>query len=197
MIIDKSYFTGSLELPNVEQGTVNSDLVLNNDNLERSIKQYEFEYLSDAFGFTIAKDILSKVQADGTIIPGSDQKYFDLIDGVDDWVGLRYTVSDIKYSQIANYVYCKYLRDAETGLTNVGNTIDEVEKGKTRSSWNKFNDAWRKMFKFRQYYEFQYEWHYLYGKDKSFKTLYEYITDSDGWSADNFKWYSNTNSLGI
>ena len=200
MLIDKTYFTGSIELPNVEQGTVNPDLVLNNDDLTRAIQQYEFEYLQDVFGFSIAKDILSKVDANGVINPSSDQKYFDLIEGVGDWVGLRYEVSGIKYSQIANYVYCKYLYDTETKLTNLGNTVDDVEKGVIRSSWNKFNDAWREMFKYRQLFECEYDWYYYetsYNRDTSFKTLYEYIRDSDEWDTKNFIWYDNTNSLGI
>jgi len=199
MLIDKTYFTGSIELPNVEQDTVNTDLVLNNDNLIRAIQQYEFKYLQDVFGFTIAKEILSKVDSNGVIIPSSDQKYFDLIEGVGEWVGLRYEVSGVKYSQVANYVYCNYLYDTETKLTNLGNTVDDVEKGKLISSWNKYNESWREMFKYRQLFECEYDWNYwnAYNRDTSFKTLYEYIRDADGWNTDNFVWYEHTNILGI
>jgi hypothetical protein len=198
MLIDKTYFTGSLELPNIEQGDVNSNLILNNDKLDRAINQYCFVYLVDVFGVSIAKEILDVIEPDGTITPGTDQKYIDLIDGVVDWLGLRYEIQGVKYSQIANFVYCQYLRDNESQLSNLGNSLNDIEKGQRISSWNKFNEAWREMFKLRQpadliYYGYPCDYEY----QNNYKTLYEYLTGSEDWNTDKFIIYHNTNIFDI
>jgi hypothetical protein len=198
MLIDKSYFTGKLELPNVEQGDVNADLILNNDNLDRLINEYEFKYLIDVFGVTIAKEILAVIEPDGTITPGSDQKYFDLIEGVDDWLGLRYEVSTVKYSQVANYVYCQYLNQYETQLSNLGNSVNEIEKGTRISNWSKFNESWREMMLQRQIRDYNDLYFYGYAyRENPFYTLYEYLSNSADWSTSKFRWYENTNSFNL
>lgn len=198
MLIDKTYFTGKLNLPNVEQGTVNPDLILNNDSLTRTINEYVFKYLVDVFGVTIAKEILNVIEPDGTITPGTDQKYIDLIDGQGDWLGLRYEIQGVKYSQVANYVYCMYLKEHETELSNLGNSVNDIEKGIRVSDWNKFNDAWREMFKFRQpegWDDFGFPQCLDYYNN--YKTLYQYLTDSADWNTDKFVVYHNTNLFDI
>ena len=197
MLIDKTYFTGKLNLPNVEQGTVNQDLILNNNELHRFIQEYELKYLTDAFGFIVARDILSKIDSDGNIIAGTEQKYIDLIDGVDDWLGLRYEANGIKYSQVANYVYCMYIAENERKMTNLGVTVDEVEKGRVVSSWSKYNSAWRDMFKQRQAFELDDWYSYSYYLNTATKTLFDYITGNTDWDTQYFISYNNTNSLGI
>ena len=200
MIIDETYFTGKLNIPNVQQAPVNTNLVSNNSILDRIIKEYSFKYLSDVFGVIVAKDILSKVDSTGAIIPGTDQKYIDLIEGNgSNWLGLRYEVNGVKYSQIANYCYCQYLNETETKLTNIGNTIDESEKGKILSSWNKFNEAWREMFVMRQpkWFEVYGYPYYDYTLEVDVKNLYDYITDSPDWDNKYFKMYENTNKFGL
>lgn len=196
MIIDKSYFTGNKELPNIEQGTVNPDLVLNNDKLIETIKRYEFKYLCDVFGVTIAKEILDQVNTDGTFVPGVQQKYVDLIDGSGDWLGLRYEINGVKYSQIADFCYCQYLFENETQLSNLGNSTNDIEKGKLRSSWNKVYPVWREMMKHRQradhYLEFPLYLDYL-----QLTTLWDYISNNDDWNTKHFVYYQNANSLGI
>ena len=190
-LIDKTYFTGKLNIPNINQ--TGNNLVINNVAiLDRVIAEYTFKYLSDVFGLIIAKEILSKIDSDGNIIVGTEQKYIDLINGNgSDWLGLRYEVSGVKYSQIANYCFCQYLHETETKLTNIGNTVDSVEKGKIISSWNKFNYAWREMFKMRQSMWLGYCY------DEDVKNLYDYINDSPDWDVKYFKFYENTNSFGL
>lgn len=202
MLIDKTYFTGKLSIPNLQQSeTANPDLITNNSNLERLINEYEFRYLVDVFGFSIAKTILDQLEADGTVKATTDQKYKDLIDGNgSDWLGLRFDVNSIKYSQIANYVYCQYLYENERRLTDLGVTVDTAEKSKMVSSFGKYNDAWREMISMRQpswfdnFYNNLYPFHY---SNKDLKTLFEYIRESEDWNIEHFKTYQNTNAFDI
>lgn len=201
MIVNKTYFTGRLNIPNVNQNTVNNDLISNNDRLDMVIRESAIKYLSDVFGFLISKTILEQLENDGTVKATAEQKYKDLIDGNgSDWLGLRFEVNGIKYSQIANYVYCNYLQQNEQKLTNIGVTQDNSEKSSVVSSWNKYSDSWREMMAMRQptwignWYN---NLHPLYWHEKDTKTLYEYIVNNDDWNDRYFKTYENTNALGI
>ena len=189
MIIDNSYFTGKLEIPNLS----NDDQYINNNaTLDQTILEYEFQYLKAALGFKVAKDVINAVGANGQIT--GSQKYKDLIDGLNDWIGLRYEINGVKYSQIANYVYCQYLLENQTQLTESGNSLAQFEKGSVLSSWNKFNIAWQAMIKERQTYDCDY--HYLYD-NRGYITLHEYLSKSDDWDVSNFEVWRNTNKLGI
>jgi len=200
MIIDKTYFVEALNIPNLDLEE-NTDLISNNNNLDNVIARYSFIYLKDVFGYKIAKEILNVIKPNGEFVSGVDQKYVDLIDGDDasDWMGLRYSINGIKYSQIANFVYCNYLKEYENRMTDIGATVDNAEQGKGISSWYKFNHAWREMYGMRQplnnVYEFVYYNDYWNPEDN--KTLYEYIRDNSNWSTDKFVCYDNSNALGL
>ena len=47
MIVDNSYFTGKLNIPNLSD---NQDYINNNDKLDNAIKEYEFIYLKSILG---------------------------------------------------------------------------------------------------------------------------------------------------
>ena len=193
MIVDNSYFTGKLNIPNLSD---NQDYINNNDKLDNAIKEYEFIYLKSILGFEVAKDVLDKVQADGQVTGG--QKYKDLIEGEGEWKGLRYEVNGVKYSQIANYVYCQYLLENQTELTEAGNTIATFEKGNVISSWSKYNRAWQDMMLERQlHYVYDLSYYNYNVNNRGFITLWEYLSNSDDWDINHFQYWENTNKLGI
>jgi len=201
MIIDKTYFVDDLNIPNLDFSE-NSDLISNNNALDNIISRSSFKYLSDVFGYKVAKEILNVFKTNGQIKSGTDQKYIDLIEGKDDedWQGLRYEVSGVKYSQIANYVYCQYLAQYENRLTDFGVTNDNAEQGRSISSWVKFNASWKVMLSMRQICDYHlYEnYHFDYNfKPRDAKSLYEYLRDSADWDVDKFVHYEETNSLGL
>ena len=197
MLIDKSYFTGKINIPNLEQDTVNPDLITNNNSFDRLIKEYTFKYLVDVFGFKVANEILDEVEPDGTVKASAEQKYKDLINGVDKWRGLRYEVQGVKYSQIAYYVYCQWVYENQTQLTDIGNTIDNAEKANVVNSWNKFNDAWREMHLLREPEHFYSVQNYYFRNKQDIYTLYDYISESSAWVTNDFISYENTNSFGL
>ena len=199
MIIDKTYFVDKLNIPNLDLDE-NSDLISANSNLDNVIARYSFKYLTDAFGYFTAKQILAVIKPNGQIYSGTEQKYIDLINGKEseEWLGLRYEINNIKYSQIANFCYCQYTKEYETRLTEMGNTLDEGEKSLVVSSWSKFNASWREMMDMRQpcFGSYVDDWYYG-NKVRDFKTLYDYISTSDDWDTNKFVYYENTNSLGL
>jgi hypothetical protein len=197
-ITDVSYYVGSRFIPNIiqeaETGLI-GETISNNDALLLTISEYEISFLSDAFGFYESKIILDQFEADGTVKVGADQKYKDLIDGDETikWRGLRYEVAGVKQSMVADFVYAKYVRETETRLTQLGNTVDQAEKAQIVSSYTKYVQAFRRMYEQRESRDFHY-WFFLSTDEK---TLYDFISENEGFSTEYFKFYENVNSLGI
>ena len=146
MIIDLTYLNKEpLFLPNIGEQRVNRD-----DEYLVFIDKYEFQFLLLSLGFELAKELLDQFEADGSWKPSAEQKWKDLVDGKDNWQGLRFSVGEFKQSMIANYVYCQYLYESDRNLTAVGSVVDDVEKGHRLSNWSKFVNAWREMIEMRQ-----------------------------------------------
>lgn len=198
MITDVSYYVGSRFIPNISQEDENGlagQTINNNAALLLTIAEYEISFLSDAFGFYEAKTILDQLETDGSVKTSADQKYKDLINGDASikWRGLRYEIAGVKQSMVADYVYSNYVRETETRLTNLGNTVDQAEKAQIISSTNKYVQAWRRMYELRESRDY-YSWYYL-ARDE--KTLYNFISENAGFNTEYFKFYENLNSLGI
>jgi hypothetical protein len=198
MITDVSYYVGSRFIPNIyqEAGTgLAAQTINNNDALLLTIAEYEINFLSDAFGFYESKIILDQFETDGTVKVSANQKYKDLIDGNDSikWRGLRYEIAGVKQSMVADFVYANYVRETETRLTQLGNTVDQAEKAQIISSTNKYVQAWRRMYELREAREY---YHFMYLSIDEV-TLYKFISDNAGFTTEYFKFYENLNSLGI
>ena len=196
MITDITYFINLLEIPNTDD---NNTTINNVDKLNAFIKQYEYEYLLECFGFEQAKDIVEKVNPDGTIKGNSpsNQKYIDLIDGVGNWKGLRYEINGHKYSQLANYVFCKYLELGELELTELGTLYNALEQGFKRSNKYFHNKAWRFMIKERQLTCEYYDYMYYNQNNRQTLTLQQYITESTDWDSNYFNYWENSNQLDL
>jgi len=150
MITRISDFKGHLRIPNLE-GTAPLE-VGNQKELELAIERYEPVCLMQLFGFELYKEIKSNVDDDGIVLPTAEQKWKDLIDGVDDYIGIR--------EILANYIFFFFVENDESHYGGVGN-IKEKSKGAYKYSFReKAVKAWR------TYYEL------AVGKEASF-TMYQ------------------------
>jgi hypothetical protein len=71
MLIDRTYFIGELNVPNTDQVSVG-------ELLDWFIEKYETEFLSKVLGYELYKALKA-----GLIVPVVDQKWTDLIEGVE------------------------------------------------------------------------------------------------------------------
>lgn len=198
MIYDVSYFKNELFLPNIDE---NNTIVNNNEKLIEVIRNADVKFLIDCLGFNIAQIVLNSVQADGSIVNGTDPTIVKLIDGdVDnDWLGLRYTINGVKKSLLANHSFCQYLYQTENALTQLGNVQDEVQNAKRVSNWQKYVSVWNEMISQRQneyksdFYEFWETKTNTYGITlEAFIKLYPSTFDYS-----KFTRYEKVNSFGI
>jgi len=147
MIIDSSYFEGKeLYIPNaVLQPSIGSNNLNPSSALAQEIEDKESELMLDVLGFAQATELYNQFEQDGSWKITALQKWKDLVDGKDDWRGLRYTIGGKKVSLIAYYVFFYYLANDYRTYTTTGMQIAKSENATTQdpsikqvSIWNKF-----------------------------------------------------------
>jgi len=150
MIIDAQYFKSkelyipnSVAQPNIGSASPSALLQLNEE-----IDSIEHQLLLDMLGYaqtTELKDQFELIDGEFVWKIGALQKWIDLVDGKDEWRGLRYTIGGKKVSVIAYYVFFQYLGLDYNQYTTNGMQISKVENSITQdpsikqvSVWNRF-----------------------------------------------------------
>lgn len=210
MIIDTSY----LLLPplNIPQANPN---IPNNSGRDYSAKsgvqafidRYEAELLINALGREQYAELLSQLNTDGTFITDPIEKWVDLVDGKDDWKGLRYAYGDYKISLIAYYVYYHYLRDTETFYAVTGIVKPEVANAVIKSAnvdlvtqWNKFATMYGGNWCQNLYYwdSIWLDWGNVFEQPSNNQTLYEFLSAyPDDYDTSFYSHYGYKNRHGL
>lgn len=213
MIIDASYFKkGYLYIPNAEDINPSSSSTKENEDLTFFVKKYERELLVNALGLTLYNEL----KALQTPYLG---KWKGLIDGE------SYTVDDNSYrwdglkgfngnSLVANYIYCKWIRNDESVYTTTGVVQNTAKNARSFSLTPKYIKVWNEFI--AQYqgnktntYPKIINNHYgdigldFYdAKESAFRSLCEYIKDKNKMDSSLFpdaplRLYELQNSFGI
>jgi hypothetical protein len=147
MIINAQYFqTKELYIPNsVAQPSIGSVLPSATAQLNEEIESIEQSLLLDILGYEQLQELMAQFEENGDWKVGALQKWKDLVDGVDDWKGLRYTIGTKKISLIAYYVFFYYLGTDFQTYSTTGMQIPRAENSlynnpsvKQTTVWNKF-----------------------------------------------------------
>jgi len=134
MLIDKTYFIGEINIPDGKYS-----------DLDTFIERFEKEFIIQAFGYTLAKEILAY---DSAHHGNSSQRILDIINGKEfdelpykfKWTGL---INADKISPIAYYVYCQYMRSK---ITHTGTTGESGNGTDPQAETNiKVQNAWAQM----------------------------------------------------
>lgn len=140
-ITDHSHFVRSIALPSLDTTGPEHSL------LEDYITQYETEYLQRIFGQTFYTQFIDGIDSLNAIYLDirDGKEYTDIFGRVQKWDGF---VSGT--NPIANYVFCKYVRDESISLRGVGATVSAVENGTRVSPQFKLLPAWNAMVKWNK-----------------------------------------------
>lgn len=147
MIINAQYFqTKELYIPNsVAQPSIGSVSPSAVTQLNEEIESIEQSLLLDILGYEQLQELNAQFEPNGDWIANPVQKWVDLVDGKDDWKGLRYTIGTKKISLIAYYVFFYYLGMDFQTYSTTGMQIPMAENSQTNnpsvkqvSVWNKF-----------------------------------------------------------
>jgi hypothetical protein len=147
MIINAQYFqTKELYIPNsVAQPSIGSVSPSATTQLNEEIESIEQSLLLDILGYEQLQELNAQFETNGNWKTGALQKWKDLVDGKDDWKGLRYTIGTKKISLIAYYVFFYYLGMDFHTYSTTGMQIPKAENStvndpsvKQVTVWNKF-----------------------------------------------------------
>lgn len=220
MIIDKSYFQGKLQIPNVQENFVPlGDRGGNQANLDEYILKYEKLVMLNALGYVAWKSFNDSFDVDGTVLPGAEQRWKDLIEGKEytnkagdlvKWEGLRYTLGTFKYSLIADYVFSVFLHDTSRTFAGNGMVKEKANTAETVSSIPRIAEAYND---FVVKYQGDSEGQYpavsikpgLISVDYSGRmfsslevSMYQFLAENeDDYTDVVFRFYELTNSFGI
>jgi hypothetical protein len=143
ILIDGTYFTGELSLPNIPasiQGGGGLDGVayalqtVGENNLDVFADKYATDYLVRLFGEELTQTLLEELDK-----PSPAQIWLDLKDK------LLLQTGSHKSSPIANYVYYWLMRDARTKTTMAGEADPTFDNAENASDRYKLVKAWNDM----------------------------------------------------
>ena len=196
MIIDNSYFLNkSVYIPNaVANPSIQGNTPNPSTQLSLMIDLREYELLVSFLGDAQATELQNQFE----LLPNATvwtwkasalPKWKDLVDGVGDWKGLRYTYGSTKISLIAYYVYFHYLGDDFSQYTTTGVQVPQAENSIRQQpnnlqvkAWNKFVEMYGNQ-RFGKNYSFSNVWNGLamqwgVNTNGNQKTLYEFMTEN-------------------
>lgn len=147
MIINAQYFqTKELYIPNsVAQPSIGSVSPSATAQLNEEIESIEQSLLLDILGYEQLQELMAQFDEDGEWVEFPIEKWVNLVDGVDDWKGLRYSIGTKKISLIAYYVFFYYLGTDFQTYSTTGMQVPRAENSlyndpsvKQTTVWNKF-----------------------------------------------------------
>lgn len=213
MIIDKSYFQYQpLYIPNsVEQPYIGTNTPSKADELTVFIDEKEKDLLLSFLGYEQTSELLDQFTEEGAWKPTALQKWKDLVDGKEDWKGLRYESGGNKVSLIAYYVYFYFLGyDASTYSTTgvqqaqASNANTLTPSGKQVTAWSKFlrmygwlQAGYNNPMFFRNWNGLGMTWLGM-NQDKNEVTLIEYLQKyPESYNSGFITYYSPVNTFGL
>lgn len=185
-IIDKSYFTGKLFIPNVQTvPDINPGAPTNEDKLTATIAKYERLLLVNALGIVQYNDLVANPAA---------QKWVNFVDGVD--------YSDTRRFEgikpiIAYYVYVVFLKYDAVHYSTTGLERSDASNSTSVSNTERLVDYWNTFVNMYQYYHGCGS--IFYGEySPTFASLYEFMyANPDDYDSSLFAVYQIQNVLGI
>lgn len=214
MIIDTTYFQSPpLYIPNSVNGVnyrTDSTMPTNVENLQAVIDRVEYDLLFNALGYAQYTEIMNQFKPDGTWKDDALQKWKDLVDGKEEWKGLRYTIGINKVSLIAYYVYYQFLAKSRQYFTTTGLVVSRGENSdrvnpteELTEKWNEFLCMYQGGYNFRylNYWNpifFEWNGYPVYEEKTDGVSFLKFLNDNtDIYDNSYFKMYEYKNSLGI
>lgn len=210
-IIDQTYFTRDLSIPNINEMQTEAF-----DNLNSFVDEYVRQLLRDALGIEIFNELDSYVIGgafDGT---GAPQYIIDLVNGKEyvnsgttyKWSGLISTQGVFKKSLLANYVYYQWLKNNFSTQSGVGEVTINPQNANLVNPTQKLVSVWNTFLLMYQNMNTCYPSVYYKGHTQVIDwlginantevSLIQYLNDNDtDFSTATLRVYEYQNQLGI
>lgn len=210
-IIDQTYFTRELSIPNINE--VQTEAF---ETLEYFVDEYVRQLLRDALGIEIFNELDTYVIDGAFDSTGAPQYIIDLVEGKEyvksgvtyKWSGLISTQGVFKKSLLANYVYYQWLKNSFSTQSGVGEVTLNPQNANLVNPTQKLVTAWNSFVTMYQnancvYPNVYYKGHtqvidWLGYNVNTEVSLIEYLNDNDSdFSTATLRVYEYQNQLGI
>lgn len=149
-LIDGTYFTRELSIPNVNE--MQTDV---SDNLEMLVDEKVRLFLQVVLGFELYASLDSDI-VNGVLKSDAAQRWKDLVngktynDGSKNWAGLLQAYGTYKKSLLANFVFHDWLAGNTTSVSGVGevnikgkNSVSVIPNQRLSKVWNGFIEMYQ------------------------------------------------------
>lgn len=186
-IVKNTDFTeGRFKIPNATDTAPDSSLLGNKTELGQFIDEFEEECLILTLGYTLYTEFKAQLDPSTSngLIGGADQKWDDLLNGKDNYFGLK--------RLLIPYIYFKFLESDDSSYAGVGIIKESAKGARTYPARSKAVKAWRTFYEFtignsnapKGYLKpsifgnlLMYDW---YGTtDDNIKPLYSFLKDNE------------------
>ena len=148
MLIDKTYFQGDINIPNMQEIQHENDLV------QILIESKSYSLLESVLG----RDNFLSLQANcenGNLKPDADDRWKELVNGKSYEInnqkfyfkGLIQEGALYKTSLIADFVFCEWLKQTRSQQTGVGEVVVNAQNATNVNSTSKLVSIWNRFIK--------------------------------------------------
>lgn len=176
-----SMFKGDIMLPNT------SISYPEGQTLATFIDRYERDYMIKFFGYDLGTAVIANI---GSVTPNADldriidgDTYTDSQGVTQEWVGFS---NSLLQSPIANYIYCKVMKNRDSSTTGVGEFFPETDNGIRTDAGPKLVTAWNQMV------EWNLQLHYFLKANETVAAYADYI----GFKNPNYELLKTINRFG-
>ena len=160
MIIDSTYFILELKHPNANTDTQAASQWRTNaiTELDSFIKKYSSLFLKITLGYNMYKVLVSNLDTNGLISDNAPQNLLELVKGKTytkegktyRWEGLAFEEFGVKTSLLANYVFCKVLKNEQGFLSDIGNVKLEGKNSVRYTPRQEYTEAWNEFVRLNE-----------------------------------------------
>lgn len=142
-IVKNTDFTkGRFKIPNATDIAPDSDLIGNKSELGEFIEEFEEEALILTLGYTLYAEFKTQLDPSNSngLIDGADQKWDDLLNGKENYFGLK--------KLLVPYIYFQFLENDESQYSGTGVIKESTKGARSYSERGKAVKAWRSFYQF-------------------------------------------------
>jgi hypothetical protein len=202
MITSRSFFNGSIQIPNAQDKSPNSDLLGNGIKLDMFIEEFERDILTDCLGYSLYTEFEAFLdpEKENGLKDGAPGKWNDLLNGKEyqlngvpvKWRGLTFKEGENEKSLIAYYVFCEFLSNDIVNYRGTGVQKEKAKNAESVSADPLFVNAYRKFFKMTEYSR----------SNNGLRSLYDFLRDMNDIDSETYsswcpKRFENINLFGI
>lgn len=159
-IISRTYFKGSIFIPNSVAVSNSDSLSGKQDEVDFFIEQYERDILIKCLTYNYYKELQDNLEIkEGatyqTIKDDAPQKWKDFFNGKDyqigtknyRWPGIVFTLGTDEFSLIAYYTFYHYLKADSSRFTGNGTSVTNTQNATIVNPTQSLVDAWNEFYK--------------------------------------------------